>query len=169
MAKDNKTLGRFELEGIRPAPRGVPQIEVSFDIDANGILKVSARDIDTGAEQSISITNTGGLSPTEIQRAIMEEEVYREEDMMRKEIANMRNISASLIRSVEEILQENGPIVITESLRKPTQENIARLKEILEQDEIDLEEIRERHKALQQSLVDVTRAVESYSQVQRVN
>ncbi len=168
MAKDNKTLGRFELEGIRPAPRGVPQIEVSFDIDANGILKVSARDIDTGVEQSISITNTGGLSPTEIQKAIMEEEVYREEDMMRKEIATMRNISASLIRSVEEILEENGPIVITESLRTPTKENIANLKAILDKDEIDLEEIKEAHKALQQSLFDVTQAVERYSQVQRV-
>lgn len=168
MAKDNKTLGRFELEGIRPAPRGVPQIEVSFDIDANGILKVSARDIDTGVEQSISITNTGGLSPTEIQKAIMEEEVYREEDIMRKEIATMRNISASLIRSVEEILEENGPIVITESLRTPTKENIANLKAILDKDEIDLEEIKEAHKALQQSLFDVTQAVERYSQVQRV-
>ncbi|PLS69590.1 MAG: molecular chaperone DnaK [Cyanobacteria bacterium M5B4] len=168
MAKDNKTLGRFELEGIRPAPRGVPQIEVSFDIDANGILKVSARDIDTGVEQSISITNTGGLSPTEIQKAIMEEEVYREEDILRKEIANMRNISASLIRSVEEILEENGPVVITESLRTPTKENIANLKAILDKDEIDLEEIKEAHKALQQSLFDVTQAVERYSQVQRV-
>ncbi len=168
MAKDNKTLGRFELEGIRPAPRGVPQIEVSFDIDANGILKVSARDIDTGVEQSISITNTGGLSPTEIQKAIMEEEVYREEDMLRKEIANMRNISASLIRSVEEILEENGPVVITESLRNPAKENIANLKAILEKEEIDLEEIKASHKALQQSLFDITQAVERYSQVERV-
>ncbi|MCS6958444.1 MAG: molecular chaperone DnaK [Pseudanabaenaceae cyanobacterium SKYGB_i_bin29] len=168
MAKDNKTLGRFELTGIRPAPRGVPQIEVSFDIDANGILKVSARDIDTGVEQSISITNTGGLSPTEIQRAIMEEEVYREEDMMRKEIANMRNISTSLIRSVEQMLADHGPVVITESLRKPAQQNLAALKELLEQDEIQLEEIKEKHKALQQTLFDLTQAVERYSQVQRV-
>jgi molecular chaperone DnaK len=168
MAKDNKTLGRFDLEGIRPAPRGVPQIEVSFDIDANGILKVSARDVDTGVEQGISITNTGGLSPTEIQKAIMEEEVYREEDLARKEIANMRNISASLIRSVEEILEENGPVVITESLRNPTKENIANLKSLLEQDEIELEDIKEKHKALQQSLFDITQAVERYSQVERV-
>ncbi len=168
MAKDNKTLGRFELTGIRPAPRGVPQIEVSFDIDANGILKVSARDIDTGVEQSISITNTGGLSPTEIQKAIMEEEVYREEDMRRKEIANMRNISASLIRSVEQILADHGPVVITESLRNPAKQNLAALKELLEQEEIELEEIREKHKALQQTLFDLTQAVECYSQVQRV-
>ncbi|AFY68768.1 Chaperone protein dnaK [Thalassoporum mexicanum PCC 7367] len=170
MAKDNKSLGKFELEGIRPAPRGIPQIEVSFDIDANGILKVSARDIDTDVEQSISITNTGGLSPSEIERMRMEAEVYAEEDAMRREVANMRNQAENLIRTVEEILKENGPTVITESLRTPTQKNIDALKALLQsdKDEISYEDMQSTLKPLQQSLFDVTQAVERYSQVERV-
>jgi len=128
MAKDNKSLGKFELEGIRPAPRGIPQIEVSFDIDANGILKVSARDVDTGVEQSISITNTGGLSPSEIERMRMEAEVYAEEDSARRELANMRNQASNLIRTVEEILRDNGPTVISQSMREEPIKNMEKLK-----------------------------------------
>ncbi|MBD2189035.1 molecular chaperone DnaK [Pseudanabaena mucicola] len=168
MAKDNKSLGKFELEGIRPAPRGIPQIEVSFDIDANGILNVSARDVDTGVEQSISITNTGGLSPTEIERMRMEAEVYAEEDEARRELANMRNQASNLIRTVEDILRDNGPSVITQSLREPTMQNVEALKNIYESEEITYEEIQAALKPLQQSLFDVTQAIEKYSQVERV-
>ncbi len=168
MAKDNKSLGKFELEGIRPAPRGIPQIEVSFDIDANGILKVSARDIDTGVEQSISITNTGGLSPSEIERMRMEAEVYSDEDSARRELANMRNQASNLIRTVEEILRDNGPSVITTSLREPTLKNMEALKNLFESEEATYEDIQIAIKPLQQSLFDVTQTVEKYSQVERV-
>jgi len=168
MAKDNKSLGKFELEGIRPAPRGIPQIEVSFDIDANGILKVSARDIDTAVEQSISITNTGGLSPSEIERMRMEAEVYADEDGARRELANMRNQASNLIRTVEEILRDNGPSVITQSLREPTLKNMEALKNLYESEEATYEDIQVAIKPLQQSLFDVTQVVEKYSQVERV-
>jgi molecular chaperone DnaK len=168
MAKDNKSLGKFELEGIRPAPRGIPQIEVSFDIDANGILKVSARDIDTGVEQSISITNTGGLSPSEIERMRMEAEVYSDEDAARRELANMRNQASNLIRTVEEILRDNGPSVITQSLREPTLKNMEALKNLYESEEATYEDLQIAIKPLQQSLFEVTQTVEKYSQVERV-
>ena len=168
MAKDNKSLGKFELEGIRPAPRGIPQIEVSFDIDANGILKVSARDIDTGVEQSISITNTGGLSPSEIERMRMEAEVYSDEDAARRELANMRNQASNLIRTVEEVLRDNGPSVITASLREPTLKNMETLKNLFESEEATYEDLQIAIKPLQQSLFDVTQTVEKYSQVERV-
>ena len=168
MAKDNKSLGKFELEGIRPAPRGIPQIEVSFDIDANGILKVSARDIDTGVEQSISITNTGGLSPSEIERMRMEAEVYSDEDAARRELANMRNQASNLIRTVEEVLRDNGPSVITASLREPTLRNMETLKNLFESEEATYEDLQIAIKPLQQSLFDVTQTVEKYSQVERV-
>jgi molecular chaperone DnaK len=168
MAKDNKSLGKFELEGIRPAPRGIPQIEVSFDIDANGILKVSARDIDTGVEQSISITNTGGLSPSEIERMRMEAEVYADEDTARRELANMRNQASNLIRTVEEILKDNGPTVISQSMREEPLNNMATLKGLYESEEATYEDIQIAIKPLQQSLFELTQAVEKYSQVERV-
>ena len=168
MAKDNKSLGSFELEGIRPAPRGIPQIEVSFDIDANGILKVSARDVDTGSEQGISISNSGGLSPAEIERMRMEAEVYADEDNERRELANLRNQAANLVRTVEEVLKENGPTVITQSLREPTQRNIDKLKSALEDENASGDLLKDLIKPLQQSLFDVTQAVEKYSQVERV-
>ncbi len=168
MAADNKTLGKFELEGIRPAPRGIPQIEVSFDIDANGILKVSARDVDTEVEQSISITNTGGLSPSEIERMRMEAEVYSEEDTARRELANMRNQASNLIRTVEEILRDNGPSVVTQSLRDPTLKNMEVLKNLYESEDATYEDIQIAIKPLQQSLFDVTQVVEKYSQVERI-
>lgn len=168
MAKDNKSLGKFELEGIRPAPRGIPQIEVSFDIDANGILKVSARDVDTGVEQSISITNTGGLSPSEIERMRMEAEVYAEEDTARRELANMRNQASNLIRTVEEILKDNGPTVISQSMREEPLKNMEILKQLYESDDATYEDIQIAIKPLQQSLFELTQAVEKYSQVERV-
>jgi molecular chaperone DnaK len=108
MAKDNKTLGRFQLTGIPPAPRGVPQIEVSFDIDANGILKVSAREKGTGIEQSVKITNNGGLSSSEIERMRREAEAYAEEDQRRRQLVEARNQSDSLLYNYDKTLQEHG-------------------------------------------------------------
>jgi molecular chaperone DnaK len=108
MAADNKTLGRFELVGIPPAPRGVPQIEVTFDIDANGIVHVSAKDLGTGKEQSIKITASSGLSEEEIQRLIKEAEIHAEEDRKKRQLAEARNQADSMLYATEKTLKELG-------------------------------------------------------------
>jgi molecular chaperone DnaK len=108
MAADNKTLGRFELMGISPAPRGVPQIEVTFDIDANGIVEVSAKDKATGKEQSIRITHSSGLSQEEIDRLIKDAENHAQDDRARRELIDARNEADALVYSVEKTLNEFG-------------------------------------------------------------
>ncbi len=108
MAADNKTLGRFQLVGIPPAPRGVPQIEVTFDIDANGIVHVSAKDLATGKEQSIKITASSGLTEEEIQKLIKESEMYAEEDRRKKELAEARNNADNLIYTTEKSVRDLG-------------------------------------------------------------
>lgn len=107
-AADNKTLGRFELTGIAPAPRGVPQIEVKFDIDANGIVHVSAKDLGTGKSQDITITASSNLSDADIDKAIKEAEMYAEEDKKRKEVVDAKNNLDQLISSIEKVLRESG-------------------------------------------------------------
>jgi len=147
MAQDNKTLGRFELVGIPPAPRGVPQIEVTFDIDANGIVNVSAKDTATGKEHSIKITASSGLSKEEIEKLIKEADLHAEEDKIKKELIEARNAADSLIYSTEKSLKELGDKVdsatkgqiesATASLKKAMEENdakeIQRLSEELTQ------------------------------------
>jgi molecular chaperone DnaK len=108
MARDNKALGRFELVGIAPAPRGVPQIEVTFDIDANGIVNVSARDMATGKQQSIRITASSGLSREEIDRLVRDAELHAEEDRRKKELVEARNQAEALIYSTEKSMQDLG-------------------------------------------------------------
>jgi molecular chaperone DnaK len=108
MAADNKTLGRFILDGIPPAPRGIPQIEVTFDIDADGILHVSARDKATGREQSITITASSGLSKEEVEQMVQQAERHRQEDHSRREEAELRNNADSLIYQAEKLLREQG-------------------------------------------------------------
>jgi len=108
MAAYNKTLGRFQLVGIPPAPRGVPQIEVTFDIDANGIVNVSAKDMGTGKEQSIKITASSGLSEEEIQRLVKDAEIHSEEDKRKRELIDARNAADSLIYNVEKSMKEAG-------------------------------------------------------------
>jgi len=108
MAAYNKTLGRFELVGIPPAPRGIPQIEVTFDIDANGIVNVSAKDMGTGKEQSIKITASSGLSEEEIERLVKDAELHSEEDKKKRELVDARNAADSLIYSTEKSLKEAG-------------------------------------------------------------
>ena len=108
MAADNKSLGRFILDGIPPAPRGVPQVEVTFDIDANGILNVSAKDKATGKEQKITITGSTGLSKEEVERMTKEAEAHAEEDKKKKEEVEIRNNADTLVFSTEKTLQENG-------------------------------------------------------------
>jgi len=119
MASDNKSIGRFDLVGIPPAPRGVPQIEVTFDIDANGIMNVSAKDLGTGKEQSIRITASSGLSEEEVDRMVKEAEANAEEDKKKKELAELRNQADTLVYSTEKSLKDHGDKVDAE-----TKENI---------------------------------------------
>ena len=136
MAKDNKSIARFDLVGIPPAPRGVPQIEVTFDIDADGILHVTAKDLGTGKEQSIVVRPSSGLSEEEIQRIIKEAEQYAEEDKRKKELAEARNQADSLIYSVEKTLRELGDKV-PENLKKEVEDKITELRKVMEKEDIN--------------------------------
>lgn len=136
MAKDNRTLGRFHLDGIPPAPRGVPQIEVTFDIDANGILNVSARDKATGKEQRITITASTQLSREEVEQKIREAERYAEEDRKRREAAEARNRADSLIYNTERMLKEHGS-KFSQELKSRAESALAELKEALKGDDIE--------------------------------
>jgi len=136
LAKDNKSIAKFDLVGIPPAPRGVPQIEVTFDIDADGILHVSAKDLGTGKEQSIVVRPSSGLTEEEIQRIIKEAEQYAEEDRKKKELIEARNQADSLIYSVEKSLRELGDKVSPE-LKKEVEEKINALKKAMEGEDIE--------------------------------
>jgi molecular chaperone DnaK len=136
LAKDNKSIARFDLVGIPPAPRGVPQIEVAFDIDADGILHVTAKDLGTGKEQSIVVRPTSGLSEDEIKRIIEEAEKHDEEDRRKRELVDARNQADSLIYSVEKTLRELGDKAPAD-LRKEVEEKIAKLREKMEGDDIE--------------------------------
>jgi len=135
MAQDNRTLGRFELVGIPPAPRGIPQIEVTFDIDANGIVHVSAKDLGTGKEQSIKITASSGLSESEIDKLVKEAEAHSEEDKKRKELIEARNQADSFIYSVEKNVKEFGD-KIDASEKARIDNAIATLKKAIEGDDL---------------------------------
>jgi len=135
MALDNKTLGRFELVGIPPAPRGIPQIEVTFDIDANGIVHVSAKDLGTGKEQSIKITASSGLTEEEIQKMVRDAEAHGEEDKKKRELAEARNNLDSLIYTTEKSLREYGD-KIDPSEKKAIEEAIEAAKKAMESNEI---------------------------------
>lgn len=130
MARDNKTIGRFHLDGIPPAPRGVPQIEVTFDIDANGILHVSAKDLATGKEQRITITASSGLTKEEIEQKVKEAEKYREQDKKLKEEVEIKNQADNLIYNAEKTLKEVGDKV-SESEKKELQEAADKVKDLL--------------------------------------
>jgi molecular chaperone DnaK len=131
MARDNKTLGNFELTGIPPAPRGVPQVEVTFDIDANGIVHVSAKDLGTGKEQSIRITASSGLSKEEIDKMVRDAEAHAEEDHRKREAIEARNHADSMVYSTEKSLREFGDKI--DAVEKGNIENkIAELKKVME-------------------------------------
>jgi molecular chaperone DnaK len=136
MAADSRTLGRFELVGIPPAPRGMPQIEVTFDIDANGIVHVAAKDLGTGKEQSIKITASSGLTEAEIQKLVREAEAHGEEDKKKKELIEARNQADSMAYSAEKNVKEFGDkIDATEKAR--IEDAIARVRKVIEGDDID--------------------------------
>ncbi len=148
MAADNKTIGRFELVGIPPAPRGVPQIEVTFDIDANGILNVSAKDLATGKEQSIRIQASSGLSEEEIKKMQKDAELHAEEDRKRKELAEARNQADNLVYTTEKSLQELGDKV-DQATKDQITEKIAAVKKAVEGD--DAEAIKKAQEELMQA------------------
>ncbi|MGI6325293.1 MAG: molecular chaperone DnaK [Bacilli bacterium] len=145
MAADNKTLGRFQLTGIPPAPRGIPQIEVTFDIDANGIVSVRAKDLGTNKEQSITITATTNLSDEEIERMIKEAETNKEEDKKRREEADLRNDAEQLIFATEKSIKDLGD-KIDEKDKKEAEKLIEELKKELEGK--DIEKIKSKKEAL---------------------
>jgi molecular chaperone DnaK len=147
MARDNKTLGRFHLTGIPPAPRGVPKIEVTFDIDANGILHVSAKDLGTGKQQAITITGSSNLTREEIDRMVKEAQAHAEEDRRRREEAEVRNQADSLAYQTERMLRDLGDRVPSdEKLR--IEQAISDLRDAINKNDISL--IRQRMEALQQ-------------------
>jgi molecular chaperone DnaK len=147
MAPNNKTLGRFELVGIPPAPRGIPQIEVTFDIDANGIVNVSAKDQATGKEQSIQITASSGLSQEEIDNLVKDAEVHAEDDKKKKEVVEARNSADALIYSTEKSIKELGDKVDSETKSK-VEEASSALKKAMEGE--DTEEIKRLSEELTQ-------------------
>ncbi len=136
MAADNRTLGRFELVGIPPAPRGMPQIEVTFDIDANGIVHVSAKDLGTGKEQSIKITASSGLSDAEIEKLVREADAHSEEDKKKRDLIEARNQADSMAYSVEKNIKEFGDKVDASEKAK-IEDAIARVRKAIEGDDVD--------------------------------
>jgi molecular chaperone DnaK len=136
MASDNKSLGRFTLDGIPPAPRGVPQVEVTFDIDANGILKVTASDKATGRSQHITITASSGLNEAEIERMRKEAEAHADEDLKRKELVEVRNHADNTIYATEKLLRENGEKVQAD-MKQQAEDQVKQLRETMKSDNID--------------------------------
>ena len=135
-AAQNKTLGRFQLSDIPPAPRGIPQIEVTFDIDANGIVHVSAKDLGTNKEQSITITASSNLSESDIEKAVKEAEANAEADKKRREFVDTKNTADQTIYAVEKMLKDNGD-KISEDDKKKLEEAIEKAKKDVETDDID--------------------------------
>jgi len=162
-ARDNKTLGNFELSGIVPAPRGVPQVEVTFDIDANGIVHVSAKDLGTGKEQSIRITASSGLSKEEVEKMVRDAEAHADEDRKKREVIEARNHADGLVYSTEKALKENGEKVDAET-RGAIEAAIAELKTAMEGE--DAEAIKTKSEALAQSAHKLAEAMYAQEQAQ---
>jgi molecular chaperone DnaK len=152
-AKDNKTLGMFHLDGILPARRGTPQIEVTFDIDANGIVHVSAKDLGTGKEQSISITSSSNMSKEDIEKAVKEAEQFAEEDKQRKEAVDIRNGADQMVFQCEKILEENGD-KLDEADKSAISSQVEELKEALKGEDINL--IKSKQEALQAKFYEIS-------------
>ena len=155
-AKDNKTLGVFHLDGIMPARRGVPQIEVTFDIDANGIVHVSAKDLGTGKEQSISITSSSNMSKEDIQKAVDEAEKFAEEDKKRREEVDIRNGADQMVYQCEKLVSEDGD-KFSEDDKKDINDKIDALKEALKGEDINL--IKSRQEELTAKFYEISEKV----------
>jgi len=139
MATDNKTLGRFMLDGIPPAPRGVPQVEVTFDIDANGILNVKAKDKATNKEQKITITASSGLSKDEIEKMKKEAETHADEDKKKQELIEVRNLADTMVYTSEKMMKEveEKKIAITDDEKKNVEEGIKYVKDVKDKDDVE--------------------------------
>jgi molecular chaperone DnaK len=148
MAADNKTLGRFELVGIPPAPRGIPQIEVTFDIDANGIVHVMAKDLGTGREQSIKITASSGMSKEEIDKAVKEAEAHAVDDKKKKEVAEAKNEADTLVYSVEKSVTDYGS-KLTDAEREDIRKAIEQVKSVKDGSDVD---------AIKKAVADLSKA-----------
>jgi len=156
MAADNKSLGNFELTGIAPAPRGVPQIEVTFDIDANGIVNVSAKDKGTGKEQKIQIQASGGLSDEEIEKMVKDAEANKEEDKKKREEIDAKNSADSLVASTEQSLKEHGDKVSAED-KKTIETDLQSLKDAIKSENV--EDIKTKTQTLMQSSMKMGEAI----------
>ncbi len=164
MAAYNKTLGRFQLVGIPPAPRGMPQIEVTFDIDANGIVNVSAKDMGTGKEQSIKITASSGLSEEEIQRLVKDAELHAEEDKKKRQLVDARNMADSMIYSTEKSINEAGDS-LNESTKGDINRAIENLKKAMEGE--NTEEIKRLTEELTQASHKIAEAMYAKASAQQ--
>ncbi len=158
MAADNKPLGRFMLDGIAPAPRGVPQIEVHFDIDANGVLKVTAKDKWTGKEQHITIQGSTGMDEAEVDKLVKEAETKKEEDGKKKGLADARNMADGSVAQAEKFLKDNAEKV-EEDDKKKVEESIGKVKEVLAKTEATKEEYEEVSKPLTDIMMEVGQKV----------
>lgn len=160
MAQDNKSLGKFILSDIPPAPKGIPQIEVSFDIDANGILNVVAEDKTSGKAQSIKITNTGGLSSAEIEKMRQDAAAFAEQDQQRRQIAEAKSEAISLFNNLDATVKDKVKL-LSKELKLDIKQKAASLKEAIADPKVTLEELRERISAFQQTMFSV--GIEVYS------
>ncbi len=156
MARDNRTLGKFHLVGIPPAPRGVPQIEVTFDIDANGIVNVSAKDLGTGKEQKITIASSSGLSKDDINKMVKEAESHADEDKRKKEEIEARNRADSLVYQTEKLVRENRD-KLSDADAQTVEAAIADTKKALEEGGVD--RINQATEALTQASHKVAEAM----------
>jgi molecular chaperone DnaK len=164
-ARDNKSLGNFELTGLPPAPRGVPQIEVAFDIDANGIVHVHAKDLATGKEQSMTVTGGSALGKDDINRMVQEAEAHAEEDRKRREAVELRNEADNLVFRTEKLIAENGD-KISDDVKKPVEEAVAELKTALEGEDNDavkaaVDKVNTTSAALGQAMYAAAQAAQS--------
>ncbi len=165
MAADNKSLGKFRLTGIPPAPMGVPQIEVTFDIDANGIVNVSAKDLATGKEQAMTITGGTALSSEEIERMIKDAEAHAEEDRKRRERVETRNQADQLVHQTEKLLAEQGE-QMTDEEKSQVESALQELKELVEDEKAETEALRSKMEALIQASQAMAQRLYAQAQAQ---
>jgi molecular chaperone DnaK len=165
MAADNKVLGQFDLVGIPPAQRGIPQIEVTFDIDANGIVNVSAKDKATGKEQQIRIQASGGLTDDDIEKMVNDAESHADEDKKRKEVVEARNQADSLVHSTESNLKEHGD-KISEEDKTVIETTLQELKTLLEGEDPNPDEIKTKSDALSEQAMKLGEAMYKASQAE---
>jgi len=163
MAADNKTIGRFELTDIPPAPRGVPQVEVTFDLDANGIISVSAKDMGTGKEQTIKITSSSGLSDEEIEQMVKDAELHADDDKKKRELIEVKNQADSLVYSTEKSLKDNADKVDDET-KAAIESALEELKKVMEGD--DVEAINAAVEALSQASHKLAEAMYAEAQAE---